>query len=328
MSTFRPRDAAGEQASAAQAEGAPWTLRFISGKYQGGEFPLRPNREIVIGRSSDLDMVLVEDMVSRKHAKIVTDGRMVSIQDLGSTNGTFVNGEKIRSMQLKDGDRILVGTSIIKLVATSGEARAPAVSLSEIEARSKMQATASRRAAPKSMSGNIEEIPLPDLLQLLSTSRKSGVLVLRSEWGTGRLHLRKGQIYFANIDESFDVSPRKAMYRMLTWNQGLFELEPPDERRVMEELQDSTEALLMEGMRQLDEFKELSPKLPPLKAEVSVPTPLGPRLRDLAPDHLDIIQIALGGATVQAILDQSRQTDLDTATAMLSLLERGYLVVG
>jgi hypothetical protein len=200
--------------------------------------------------------------------------------------------------------------------------------LSEIEARSKMQVTASRRVTPKSMSGNIEEIPLPDLLQLLSTSRKSGVLVLRSEWGTGRLHLRKGQIYFANIDESFDVSPRKAMFRMLTWNQGLFELEPPDERQVMEELQDSTEALLMEGMRQLDEFRELSPKLPPLAAEVSVPTPLGPRLRDLSPDHLDVIQIALGGATVQAILDQSRQTDLDTAMAMLSLLERGYLVVG
>jgi pSer/pThr/pTyr-binding forkhead associated (FHA) protein len=328
LSTFRPRDAASEQASAAQAEGAPWTLRFISGKYQGGEFPLRPNREIVIGRSSDLDMVLVEDMVSRKHAKIVTDGKVVSIQDLGSTNGTFVNGEKVRNVQLKDGDRILVGTSIIKLVAGSGEARAPAASLSEIEARSKLQVTASRRVAPKSMSGNIEEIPLPDLLQLLSTSRKSGVLVLRSEWGTGRLHLRKGQIYFANIDESFDVSPRKAMFRMLTWNQGLFELEPPDDRRVMEELQDSTEALLMEGMRQLDEFRELSPKLPPLQAAVSVPTPLGPRLRDLAPDHLDVIQIALGGATVQAILDQNRQTDLSTAQAMLSLLERGYLVVG
>jgi pSer/pThr/pTyr-binding forkhead associated (FHA) protein len=328
LSTFRPRDAASEQASAAQAEGAPWTLRFISGKYQGGEFPLRPNREIVIGRSSDLDMVLVEDMVSRKHAKIVTDGKAVSIQDLGSTNGTFVNGEKIRNVQLKDGDRILVGTSIIKLVAGSAESRAPAASLSEIEARSKLQVTASRRVAPKSMSGNIEEIPLPDLLQLLSTSRKSGVLVLRSEWGTGRLHLRKGQIYFANIDESFDVTPRKAMFRMLTWNQGLFELEPPDDRRVMEELQDSTEALLMEGMRQLDEFRELSPKLPPLQAAVSVPTPLGPRLRDLAPDHLDVIQIALGGATVQAILDQSRQPDLSTAQAMLSLLERGYLVVG
>ena len=66
-------------------------LRFISGKYQGGEFPLRSNREIVIGRSSDLDMVLVEDMVSRKHAKISWHNDSLVIEDLGSTNGTFVN---------------------------------------------------------------------------------------------------------------------------------------------------------------------------------------------------------------------------------------------
>jgi pSer/pThr/pTyr-binding forkhead associated (FHA) protein len=305
-----------------------WTLKFISGKYQGGEFPLRPNREIIIGRSSDLDMVLVEDMVSRKHAKISTDEHTVSIQDLGSTNGTFVNGEKIRAIRLKEGDRILVGTSIIKLVTASGEAPVPSASLSENEARSRMQVTANRRAEPKMMQGNIEEIPLPDLLQLLSTSRKSGVLVLRSEWGTGRLYLRKGQIYFANVDESFDVSPRKAMFRMLTWDKGLFELEPPDDRTVIEEIQDSTEGLLMEGMRQLDEFRELSAKLPPFEAIVSIPRPLEPRLRELKPQELDLIQTALDEATVQQIIDQSPQTDLDTAQALLSLLERGYLIVG
>jgi pSer/pThr/pTyr-binding forkhead associated (FHA) protein len=305
-----------------------WTLKFISGKYQGGEFPLRPNREITIGRSSDLDMVLVEDMVSRKHAKITTDDRSVSIQDLGSTNGTFVNGEKIRAVRLKEGDRILVGTSIIKLVAANNEVPVPVGSLTETEARSRLQVTANRRAEPKMMQGNIEEIPLPDLLQLLSTSRKSGVLVLRSEWGTGRLYLRKGQIYYANVDESFDVSPRKAVFRMLTWDKGLFELEPPDDRHVMEELQDSTEGLLMEGMRQLDEFRELSSKLPPFEAIVSIPRPLPQKLRDLKPNELDLMQTALDEATVQQIIDQSPQTDLDTAQALLSLLERGYLIVG
>jgi pSer/pThr/pTyr-binding forkhead associated (FHA) protein len=301
-----------------------WTLRFISGKYQGGEFPLRPHREIVIGRSSDLDMVLVEDMVSRKHAKIVTDERTVSIQDLGSTNGTFVNGEKIRKVELKDGDRILIGTSIIKLVALDGQTNA----MSETEARSKMQVTANKRPAAKSMSGSIEEIPLPDLLQLLSTSRKSGVVALRSDWGTGRIYLRKGQIYFATIDESFDVGPRKAMYRMLTWGQGFFELEPPDERAVLEEIQDSTEGLLMEGMRQLDEFRALAPKMPQLNAKISVPRPLMPKLRDLKPEELDIVQSALAGDTVQGLLDASRNTDLQAAQALLNLLERGYVVTG
>src|SRR5262249_32272158 len=94
------------------------------------------DREIIIGRSSDLDMVLVEDMVSRKHAKISTQGGAITIQDLGSTNGTFVNGEKIKKVRLKEGDRILIGTSIIKLVAADG--LGAGVQLTEAEARSRM----------------------------------------------------------------------------------------------------------------------------------------------------------------------------------------------
>src|SRR4051812_16011676 len=215
-------------------------------------------------------MVLVEDMVSRKHAKITTDERSVTIQDLGSTNGTFVNGEKVRKVELKDGDRILIGTSIIKLVFVDGELTNH---MTETEARSKMAVNANKKPPAKSMSGSIEEIPLPDLLQLLSTSRKSGVLVLRSDAGVGKMYLRKGQIYFASIDDSFNMGPRKAIIRMLGWTQGFFELEPPDDRAVLEEMQDSTEALLMEGMRQLDEHRMLSEKLPPMTASISIPRP-------------------------------------------------------
>src|SRR3954463_11686812 len=104
-----------------------YALRFISGKYQGGEFPLRMEREIVIGRSSDLDMVLGEDMVSRKHAKISTVGNQIMIEDVGSTNGTFVNGEKVKRARLKEGDRILIGTSILKLVEVQRAVGAPAI---------------------------------------------------------------------------------------------------------------------------------------------------------------------------------------------------------
>jgi pSer/pThr/pTyr-binding forkhead associated (FHA) protein len=306
------------------SEAVQWALRFISGKYQGGEFPLRPHREIVIGRSSELDMVLVEDMVSRKHAKITTDEKVVSIQDLGSTNGTFVNGEKIRKVDLKDGDRILIGTSIIKLVYTDGELTH---SLSETEARSRMAVTANRKPPARSMSGSIEEIPLPDLLQLLSTSRKSGVLVVRSDGGVGKLYMRKGQIYFASIDDSFNMGPRKAIFRMLSWAQGFFELEPPDERAVLEELQDSTEGLLMEGMRQLDEYRVVVEKLPPLTSRVSIPRPLEPKLRDLGPEELDVFQQAMTADTIRTLLDESSLTDLAVAEKLKSLLDKGYLVI-
>ena len=307
------------------AESAQWALRFISGKYQGGEFPLRPHREIIIGRSSDLDMVLVEDMVSRKHAKITTDETTVTIQDLGSTNGTFVNGEKVRKADLKDGDRILIGTSIIKIVYVDGEATS---SISENEARNKMAVAANKKAAPKSMAGSIEEIPLPDLLQLLSTSRKSGVLVVRSDQHMGRLFFRKGQIYFANLENHYNVGPRKAFVRMLGWTQGSFELEPPDESAVLEEMDESTEALLMEGMRQLDEYRVQLEKLPAFSSPLGVPRPLKALLRDLGPDELDVFQAATEVKTVAALFDHSPLTDLMIAEKLVGLLNRGYLQAG
>jgi len=311
---------------AAVSQVPQYALRFISGKYQGGEFPLRMDREIVIGRSSDLDMVLVEDMVSRKHAKISTAGGQITIQDLGSTNGTFVNGEKIKKVRLKEGDRILIGTSIIKLVSVEGGQSAQ---LTEAEARSRMDQSAQRRPSGpgRPMSGSIEEIPLPDLLQLLSTSRKSGVLSIRGESGLGKIYLRKGQIYYASIDDSFDLAPRKAVYRLLTWQSGTFELEPPDERDVLEEIKESTEALLMEGVRQLDELRRIEAELPPRGTMLAMIHPLQPALRELSPAEIDVFQTVLNYGTLQAVLDKSTLTDLETAQSIISLMQRGYVAV-
>jgi pSer/pThr/pTyr-binding forkhead associated (FHA) protein len=281
------------------------------------------DREIIVGRSSELDMVLVEDMVSRKHAKITASGDQIVIQDLGSTNGTFVNGEKIKKARLKEGDRILIGTSIIKLIAVD-----TSQVMDESAARAKLEQTGQRRSvsgANKPMSGSIEEIPLPDLLQLLSTSRKSGVLSVRGEGGHGRIYLRKGQIYYATIDDSYDISPRKAAFRLLTWPTGTFELEPPDEKAVLEEIQESTEALLMEGMRQLDEFRRIEPELPTRDAPIGLATPLQPPLRDLQPNDLDVLQLVINYGQLGVVLDRSPKTDLETAQALIGLLQKGYL---
>src|SRR4051794_11869261 len=153
-------------------------LRFISGKYQGGEYPLGLQEEIIVGRSSELDMVLVEDMVSRKHARIAITETQIVIEDLGSTNGTFVNGEKITRASLREGDRVLIGTSILKVVKIDPTQPAP---------RRAEMPSAGRNAQAKSMTGSIDEIPLPDLLQLLGSSKKSGVLVVRSEDDVGKI---------------------------------------------------------------------------------------------------------------------------------------------
>jgi len=301
-----------------------FALRFISGKYQGGEFPIRMNREIIIGRSSDLDMVLVEDMVSRRHAKITSTDAEVYIQDLGSTNGTFVNGEKISRSRLNEGDRILVGTSIMKVVGADERS----FSQTEAEARRRLEAGAQRQStAGRPMSGVIEEIPLPDLLQLLSTSRKSGVLTIASRAGIGKIYMRKGQIYFAAINDNFAIKPQKAIYRMLTWTTGTFELEPSVEMQVMEEVQDSTEALLMEGVRLLDEYRQIEANVPPVDAALAVPTPLAGRLRDLTPVELDVFQLVLDHGQVQSVLDHYQGSDLEGAQVLIGLLRREFVVV-
>jgi hypothetical protein len=303
-----------------------YALRFISGKYQGGEFPLRADREITIGRASELDMVLIEDMVSRRHAKIQTTEGSVVISDIGSTNGTFVNGEKIKRATLKEGDRVLIGTSIIKLVSID-----PASLLSELEAKSQLEKRAQQgqrvSSTSRAMSGSIEEIPLPDLLQLLSTSKRSGVLSVRGPGGHGQIYLRKGQIYYATIDDSFDLSPRKAAFRLLTWERGQFDLEPPDDKSVLEEITESTEALLMEGMRQLDEFRRIEPQLPPRDAVLEVPRPLDPPLRALRAHELDLLQLVLNLGLLQTIIDRSPATDLEAAQTLVGLISRDYIVV-
>ncbi|MEM1417230.1 MAG: DUF4388 domain-containing protein [Myxococcota bacterium] len=304
------------------AQARAFALRFISGKYQGGEFPLPENGEIVIGRSSELDMVLVEDMVSRRHAKITVTNAQIFIQDLGSTNGSFVNGEKIKRARLSEGDRILIGTSIIKVVSAEHGA-----SLNEARAHLEDVAAGKRTSQVRTMTGDIGEVPLPDLLQLFSASKKSGTLVIQTDTDTGRIFLDKGQVVYAVVNENYDVSPVKSFYRVVTWNSGTFDMEPPEEREFLEPVQLSTEALLMEAMRQLDEVKRLGPDMPPMASQVTLALPMIPPLRDLSPDELDVLQLAHNYGHVETVLNKSLATDLETSNILVKLIKAGYIKV-
>jgi len=299
-----------------------YALRFISGKYQGGEFPLPPSKELVVGRSSELDMVLVEDMVSRRHAKITVTGDQIFIQDLGSTNGTFVNGEKIKRARLQEGDRILIGTSIIKLVAADAGAAAHSAG-PNLEA----VAAGRRTSQVRTMSGSIAEIPLPDLMQLFSASKKSGVLVVRTDKDTGKIFFDGGSVVYATINDNYEVPPLKSLYRILTWEDGTFDMEPPEEREFSEPIQMSTEGILMEAMRQIDEVRRLGDEMPPMHATISFAMPMIPPMRDLGAEELDVLQLAYNYGHTETILNKSLATDLETSEILIKLIKGGYLRV-
>ncbi len=304
-----------------------FALKFISGKYQGGEFPLKTDKQIVIGRSSELDMVLVEDMVSRKHAKIQVANGAITIEDLGSTNGTFVNGEKVKQARLKEGDRILIGTSILKLIHQGADSANVDESMAKQKLEEAAAAQAARSTKTSSMTGKIEEIPLPDLLQLFHTSKKNGVLVISNE-REGKIYLRQGRVYYAVIDENHNLGPQKSFNRIITWETGDFELRPADTQEFMVEMDSSTEALLMDALRQLDEFKRIQPSLPDMAAQIRLAQPLTAPLKELTPELMDVLQLVHNYGSLMGVLDHSDQDDVLTAEAVLQLIKRDYVQMG
>lgn len=293
-------------------------LRFISGKYQGAEFPLADSPEIIVGRSSDVDMVLIEDMVSRRHARLECMDD-ISIEDLGSTNGTFVNGERIKRAKLQEGDRVLIGTSILKVVLADSVALAPS------SRRRTLRPVPSRNQV-RGMAGALDEIPLPDLLQLLGSSKKTGVLVLDTETHLGKIHLDKGVVIHAEIDE-LKLDALKSAYRMLAWTRGTFELMPVDEAPVQNPIHASVQEILMEGLRLQDEFQAMQHKLPDKAGRLAIPKPLKASLRDLAPADVDVWQSIWNNRDVQRVLDVSPTSDLDTAKTIVKLIDAGYVTV-
>lgn len=87
-------------------------LTFIHGPRLGQLFALE-KKEIVIGRSPDCDLWIEDSAISRKHFKILVQGQNIRIKDLGSTNGTYVNGDYIEESVLNDGDKIQISRETI-----------------------------------------------------------------------------------------------------------------------------------------------------------------------------------------------------------------------
>ena len=99
-------------------------LRVKKGPTEGSSHPL--SRSVTLGRGTSADLVLPDEAVSREHATIRADGETVVVEDLDSSNGTFVNGERISSaVRLEDGDCVQIGGSELEVVVGGDDPAAP-----------------------------------------------------------------------------------------------------------------------------------------------------------------------------------------------------------
>jgi two-component system, cell cycle response regulator len=98
-------------APAAPGGGKRAQLVVLAGSNVGEMYNLQGT--LVIGRGRDADIRIQGDGISRQHARVRFGNEGVSFEDLGSTNGSFVNGEKADRCQLEDGDKIQLGSATI-----------------------------------------------------------------------------------------------------------------------------------------------------------------------------------------------------------------------
>ncbi|HLE56076.1 MAG TPA: DUF4388 domain-containing protein [Rhodothermia bacterium] len=109
--------------------------------------------------------------------------------------------------------------------------------------------------------GSLKELPLPDIIQLVSVSGKTGKFTLTREPDRGFIYLKNGQMVHAMIG---DLIGEEAIYSLAIWNQGEFQFSPgeePDRQTITK----SNTNLLMEAARRLDEWRVLSKKIPSIE---------------------------------------------------------------
>lgn len=99
-------------------------LIVLSGSRLGELHALPEGKTLVIGRGEAAEIRLVDDGISRRHASICCSGAQAKIEDLGSHNGTFIDGQRLTAVTLEDGGRVELGFGTLLKFAYTDELEA------------------------------------------------------------------------------------------------------------------------------------------------------------------------------------------------------------
>ena len=100
-----------------------WLLKTDEGADPAFTFRILPGNEKTIGRAPRADFIVDANLVSRLHCRVAAGASELEVVDLDSTNGTFVNGQRVARARLTDGDRLGVGN--VELVISRARAESP-----------------------------------------------------------------------------------------------------------------------------------------------------------------------------------------------------------
>lgn len=169
--------------------------------------------------------------------------------------------------------------------------------------------------------GSLDELPLPDIIQLVSVSGKTGVFDLRRGTRTGQIFLRDGQIVHAHTSR---LEGDEAVYELATWADGDFSfsqgLDAPHRS-----IDKSNTNLLMEAARRIDEWKILSKRIPstahiPVFVKSAVNTSVS-----FSPQEWSIVCRVDGRRSIEDVALSLGQSPFETCKHLYGLLTSGLL---
>ncbi len=124
-----------------------WVLKGIRGPHAHAVFVLE--RSVIIGRSANADIQVLDQRVSRQHARLLVLEDEVILEDLGSHNGSHVHGHQVHRRPLRPGDKIQFGVAEYALDQVKGRVITSAIFLNKLTNRETMGATAVKRRLSK-----------------------------------------------------------------------------------------------------------------------------------------------------------------------------------
>lgn len=179
-----------------------------------------------------------------------------------------------------------------------------------------------RDAARTKFTGRLADMAVVDLLQTIEISRKSGVISFDTALGEATVWFRDGAVIDAAMGR---LQGEAAVYRLLSLGDGEFELEFKAINRG-QQIHANTQALLMEGMRRVDEWGRLLEQLPPLDAVLVVDAEAyAGRHGDLSPDNSAVLRRFDGHRNILEVVDDSGIDDLEALGAISQFFFEGLL---
>lgn len=169
--------------------------------------------------------------------------------------------------------------------------------------------------------GSLSEVSLVDLLQIFGLNRRTGTLVLQHGEEQGRIYLADGSVVSAALGET---TGEKALYRILRWHEGIFRYNP-GHADVTRDIARSMDALLMEGMRQLDEWDSLVKLMPPPGTVLKLSKSRDELPQNMRPVTQEILLLLEFYNTLKDIIEKSTHTDYDVCQSVLGLIQKGII---